>query len=228
MVDKRMQVAKDVWTLTKTGVVLKDPGISFNKELRDSLTPEREFKPESRMGSMSFRDYQKLRESVASLMSYWEGRDALTEVCQARSLLGAVSMSIKDANGFELIRDYVVDANNSGAQRELKRECDVERMLFVVDGVREALPIRKNVRNPFFMPQLKAFDHVAHDAAERLSFELWSHHIRQSPQRLIGTLLFMPDHGQSLLEVIQTVAPLYSTEKLEEWREWETLAYWGC
>lgn len=226
MADKRMEVAKEVWTLAKTGVAFRGPVSGFNRELRDSLTSEREFKPESRMGNMSDGEYRSLRESVTDLGPYWEGREFLTETHQVRGLLGAVSLSIEDAKKFELIRDYVVDAANSGTQRELKHECDVERMSFVVDSVCKALPTYTDIRNPFFMPQLEPSDHVTHDAAERLSFELWTHHIRQSPQSLIGTLLFMPDHGQSLVKAIETVAPLYAAFKSEEWDAWVTLPIW--
>ncbi len=216
MQDYRASAMEDVWTLAKKGIELNEPIAGYNKELSESITPKRDFDPDSRMGRMSNDEFLRLRRAVTSLAPYWEKRASLTGGHQARALLGAVALSRTDARGFALIRNYVTGSSASDRGRKLKRMCDVEVMRSVADSVRRMLRVSQELRNPLFMPQLDTSDHKMHEAARLLSLRLWSHCIRQSTQRVVGTLLFMPDHGQHLLGALEVVAPLYAPDGWEE------------
>lgn len=223
MQDDRTRAMKDVWTLAKKGVELNGPIPGFNKELKESLTPERDFIPDSRMGRMGDSEFLRLRRAVTTLAPYWEGRASLKSDRQARTLLGALALSRTDARSFILIRDYVTDSNSPSGGRELKCACDVKAMRSVAASVRRILHVSQELRNPLFMPQLDTSDHEMHDAAQLLSLRLWSHCVRQSTQRVLGTLLFMPDHGRHLLGALKAVEPLYVPDEQEEWDVWSEL-----
>ena len=219
MQDYRKNAMEDVWTLAKKGVELNEPTSGYNKELEESLTPERRLVPGTRMDRMSNSEFMRLRKAVTSLTPYWEKRASLKGGHQARGLLGAVALSHMDARSFALIRDYVIGSNAPNEGHKLKHTCDVEAMRSVTASVRRIFRVRQELRNPLFMPQLDTSDRKMHDAARLLSLRLWSHCICQSTQKVLGTLLFMPDHGQHLLEALEAVAPLYVPDEQDEWDE---------
>lgn len=213
-----VRAAKDIWLRAQDGTGLYEPTRRYNEELKASLNPDtRDLYPSSPMGLMSNEEYMRVRRSVEEIRALWEGHERIDTAQKAQTLLGAIMLNRQMALYYEAARKYTLGNDDESKSHRSRKPmaCNAAHMLVSTERFRRAFPTHGMLANPLFMPKLDPADDVGTKAAEELSCALWNHCASRSPQKVLGALLFLPDHGHALKGAIEAVRNLYKLDESE-------------
>lgn len=203
----------EIWTRSQNGEGILHPLKGMRQEWENSLLPgTRRLDPYSRLGGMSNDAYDALLNAAETIGSYWEGSVSINDTRAACGLLGAVATSMHLAMYFKAVRQFTFGPKEEDDKPKKKvPPYDTILMCDVAHVFCEEIPLDGQIENPLFMDGLEA-DGEKLCAIEELSRVLWNHCAHRSKEKLAGTLLFQPDHGQGYLPALKEVSYLYAAQ----------------